>query len=183
MKGMIFTEFLEMVESKFGEDMADDIIEDKPLESGGAYTAVGTYDYSELVQLIVNLSERTEVPIPDLIKAFGSYAFSRFTVAYAYFFTDVANLFDFMQNLHGYIHVEVHKLYPEAELPYIDCQFLAPNQLQVDYQSERPFADFAEGLMTGAIEYFAEPITLKRKEGPDLNSHKASFVLTKAITS
>ena len=45
MKGIVFTEFLEMVEDKFSADMVDDIIDDCDLASGGAYTAVGTYPH------------------------------------------------------------------------------------------------------------------------------------------
>ncbi len=56
MKGIVFTEFIEMVESKFGFDMMDDIIESANLPSGGIYTAVGTYDHTEMVQLVIEIS-------------------------------------------------------------------------------------------------------------------------------
>ena len=52
MKGMVFTEFLEMVESTFSADMVDDIIDDSAPPSGGAYTSVGTYDHQELVGMV-----------------------------------------------------------------------------------------------------------------------------------
>ncbi len=45
MKGVVFTEFIEMVEDQFSADMVDDIIDDAQPPSGGAYTAVGTYDH------------------------------------------------------------------------------------------------------------------------------------------
>ncbi len=48
MKGIVFTELIDMVEATFGEDMMDDVFDDCDLESGGAYTAVGTYDQSGL---------------------------------------------------------------------------------------------------------------------------------------
>lgn len=179
MKGVVFTEFLEMVEDRFGDDMVDDIIETKPLSSGGAYTAVGTYDHREMVQLVTNLSDYSGIPIPNLLKIYGEHLFTRFVVGYPHFFEDISSLFDFMQNLHSHIHAEVHKLYPEAELPYISCAFLRPNELQVNYQSERPFADFAEGLIVGAIAYFKEPITLKRNDIPDTDGRAATFILTK----
>lgn len=51
MKGMVFTEFLDFVAARFGDDMVDDIVEASPLESGGAYTAVGTYSHGEMVAL------------------------------------------------------------------------------------------------------------------------------------
>jgi hypothetical protein len=56
MKGVVFTEFLEMVEGRFGLAMADRIIEAAQLPSSGAYTAVGTYDYTEMVHLVNALS-------------------------------------------------------------------------------------------------------------------------------
>ena len=63
MKGMVFTEFLEMVEDKFSADMVDDIIDDSAPPSGGAYTAVGTYDHNELVGMVVALSQRSGLPL------------------------------------------------------------------------------------------------------------------------
>ena len=51
MKGIIFTEFLELVEEKFGLGMVDKIISQSELNSGGAYTSVGTYEFSEMLQL------------------------------------------------------------------------------------------------------------------------------------
>ena len=41
MKGMVFIEFLELVEEKFGLEMVDNIIEQSNLESEGVYTLVG----------------------------------------------------------------------------------------------------------------------------------------------
>ena len=36
MKGIVFTEFLEMVEEKYGYEVVDQIIEESKLPSGGA---------------------------------------------------------------------------------------------------------------------------------------------------
>ena len=49
MLGRIFTEFFTLVEAEFGDDMLDDIIEDAELPNESAYTAVGNYDYLELI--------------------------------------------------------------------------------------------------------------------------------------
>ena len=42
MKGIVFTEFLEMVESKFGIEMVNGLLDSSELASGGVYSAVGT---------------------------------------------------------------------------------------------------------------------------------------------
>jgi len=86
MKGIVFKEFTDMVEASFGEQMIDTIISKCDLPSGAAYTAVGTYDHTELVQLVVALSEETGIAVSDLVQAFGTYLFGRF-------FGIVSNLF------------------------------------------------------------------------------------------
>ena len=58
MKGIIFTEFMELVEEKFGLDVLDDVLEMSGDE--GIYTSVGSYDHRDLVKLIVNLSKKTQ---------------------------------------------------------------------------------------------------------------------------
>ncbi len=58
MKGIVFTEFLEMVEDKFGLETVDSIIENSNLPSEGIYTSVGTYDFNEMVSLITSLHKK-----------------------------------------------------------------------------------------------------------------------------
>lgn len=79
MKGVVFTAFLEMVESQYTANMVDDIIDDCHLPSGGAYTAVGTYPHEEMVDLVVALSKRSGIPIPDLLRAYGQHLFAHFS--------------------------------------------------------------------------------------------------------
>jgi hypothetical protein len=56
MKGIIFTEFLEMVERDYGFEALNGIIDKSKLESNGIYSGVGTYDFKELGQLVKQLS-------------------------------------------------------------------------------------------------------------------------------
>ena len=78
MKGVVFTELLEMVEARFSADMVDDIIDDAQLPSGGVYTSVGTYPHEEIVALVVALSQRSGLAVRDLLLAFGEHLFGRF---------------------------------------------------------------------------------------------------------
>jgi len=82
MLGRIFTEFFTLVEAEFGDDMLDDIIEDAELPNEGSYTAVGNYDYLELIRLVTALSERSHIGIPDLVKTFGTFIFERLVLIY-----------------------------------------------------------------------------------------------------
>ena len=166
MKGMVFTEFLEMVDSKFSSNMVDDIIEDSALPSGGAYTAVGTYDHSELVTMVGALALRTGLPTPALVNAFGLHLFGRFHALYPRFFGGVTSALDFLEGIETVIHTEVRKLYPDAQLPQFDCARNVDG-LDMVYSSPRHFGDLAEGLIDGAMAHFGDAVSVNRVNLPD----------------
>jgi len=177
MKGVVFTEFLELVENNFGLDIADRIIDQAELSTGGAYTSVGTYDHSELVQLVVGLSAETNTPPATLVRAFGEYLFGRFAIGYPQFFTGITSTFDFLESIEDVIHVEVRKLYPDAELPTFAYQRTA-DQLVMTYRSKRAFADLAEGLIHACTQHFGEPIDIERENLDAADGTAARFTLT-----
>ncbi len=163
MKGMVFTEFMDMVDAKFGPELTERILDASRVESGGVYTAVGTYDHGELVDLVVELSKETGIPVPDLVRTYGHHLFGRFVQMYPRLFEAAASTFDFLEQVDGYIHVEVKKLYPDAELPRFTSERLDDRHLRLDYRSARPFGDFAEGLIQGCADHFGERIAIKRE--------------------
>lgn len=179
MKGVVFVEFVEMVEDTFSPEIVDGIIQSAELPSGGAYTAVGTYPHREMIDLVGALSERTGVPVADLTRSFGRHLMGRFEVLYPEFFEGVSDAFAFLQTLENHIHREVLKLYPEAELPSFDYTRPSDDSMILVYRSARPFADLAEGLLQGCIEHWREEIELGREdlEGPP-GTH-ARFTLTR----
>ncbi len=179
MKGIIFTEFLELVESKFGLDMVDDLIAACDLPSRGEYTAVGTYDHREIVDLVVELSRRTELPVPDLLQVYGEHLFGRFTVLYPQFFAGVVDGFQFLENVEGYIHVEVKKLYPSAELPTFDHERIADDRLRLVYHSSRHLEDVAEGLIRGCMKHFGSGCEITR-EGADSAAGGIAFIVARS---
>ncbi len=180
MKGVIFTEFADMVEEKFGPDMLDHIIDQSDLPSGGSYTAVGTYDHAEMVTLVVALSAETGIPAKDLILVYCDHLFKRFTVLYPAFFENEKNVFDFMKCVDAYIHVEVKKLYPDAELPRIECKDHSDSKLEVVYHSSRHLGDVAEGLIRGCVNHFGESIEIERNDHTNGDDAQVQFFLKKA---
>jgi hypothetical protein len=179
MKGMVFTEFSAMVEEQFGENMMDTIIEQSELPSKGIYTAVGTYDHTEILQLVTALSSETNIEVPKLALAFGQHLYTYFHSHYQEFFQMGSTAFEFLQSVEEHIHVEVKKLYPDAELPRFDCRIIDESQFEMVYRSTRPFADVAEGLIRACIHNYNESITVQRENVQDENGSGVCFLLTK----
>ena len=63
MKGFIFIGFLDLVEETFGLESVEEIITQSELPSKGIYTSVGTYQFSEMLSLITNLSRNTNISV------------------------------------------------------------------------------------------------------------------------
>jgi len=180
MKGVIFTEFLGFIETTFGLPMADHLITATSPVSGGAYTSVGTYDAGELIAMVVELGEKTGSPVPDLIKAFGAHLFNHFVEAHAETLGNVKTTEELLSQVENRIHVEVRKLFPDAELPTIGFSQIDEGRSEVIYQSKRPFADLAEGLISAAIEHFEDPITLTREDVPPGDGTHAKFIMARS---
>ena len=180
MKGIIFTELLEMVEEQFSLDMVDQIIDSCELESGGAYTAVGTYSHEELLQLVRELSAESGIPAPALVQAFGERAFGVFASKYSVLFDGIPTAFDFLKRVEDFVHVEVLKLYPDAELPTFEWNQPADDTLVLVYSSARPFADLAVGLINGCAAHFNESLALERE---DIDAGSVRFTLTHQVAA
>lgn len=163
MKGIIFTEFLKMVETVFSPEVAEQIINESDLSTSGAYTTVGTYDHHELLRMVTRLSEITGISIPELQVAYGKYLFSSFIQHYAGFITNTKSTFELLISINDYIHVEVRKLYPDAELPTFYHELINANHLILEYHSTRPFSDLAHGMILGCADYFNEKVKIKKE--------------------
>jgi len=179
MKGVIFVEFLEVVEELYSYEMVDQIILDCELSSGGSYTSVGTYPHDDMLKLVTALSARTQTETSDLVFAFGKFLFGRLIARHPEFLESVKDTFSLAKAVETHIHQEVLKLYPDAELPLINASSVSESQLVVIYKSARPFADLALGLLTASGNYFDEDIHIARHdfEGPP-GTH-AKFTLTR----
>jgi len=179
MKGIVFTEFLEMVEVRFSADMVDDIIDDANLPSGGAYTAVGTYPHTEMVALAGALSQRSGMAVPDLLLTFGEHLFGCFVKNYPAFFTGASDAFLFLSGIENIIHTEVRKLYPNAELPRFEVEQHDAQRLVLVYDSRRHFEDLADGLMHGCIAHFGGGISIARETLGEGDARRERFILTR----
>ena len=161
MKGIVFTEFLELVESNYGLAMVQKIIDECDLESKGVYTSVGTYSHKEMFSMVKKLSELQGVPVSQLLELYGSYFFNTLSSNYPQFMNQ-PNVFSFLQSIDNYIHPEVLKLYPEAELPSFQTEMSTDSEMTLRYTSTRKMADFAIGLIKGASEFFGTKMKVEK---------------------
>ncbi|AUP77651.1 heme NO-binding domain-containing protein [Flavivirga eckloniae] len=161
MKGIVFTEFLDLVEDKFGLEMVDEIINKSNLESGGAYTSVGTYEFSEMLQLLQHLSKNTNIPVDDLLLIYAEHFFGVLKESYPDLLAMYNNPIDMLASIENHIHVEVKKIYPDAELPTFNIVEKTDSSLVMIYKSSRAMHHFGLGLMNKTFEHFNSKATIE----------------------
>jgi len=166
MKGIVFTEFLDMATDTFSPEVVEQVLDMSDLESEGVYTAVGTYSPEEMTELVTNLAEVTGIPAHDLVMALGRHLFSQFTVKFPQFLDNHTSVMDFVPQVESYVHLEVRKLYPDAELPTFESVIIDPDTLELTYRSSRHLADLAQGLLEGCMEHFGEDFAIDRTTIP-----------------
>lgn len=178
MKGLVFNELLDFIERRDGLACVDSVLTAAHAE--GVYVGVGAYDHGEFHRLIDGWSEFTGRPRKELLIAFGEHMCATLVARFPAFSEQCTDAFDLLTRLDGEIHVEVLKLFPDADLPSIQVTVLNPRTLQLDYASHRNLADFAQGMIQGCINHFGEKISVCRRVPEDTSASTASFQLTRS---
>ncbi|MGC9400992.1 heme NO-binding domain-containing protein [Vibrio genomosp. F10] len=177
MKGLIFTEFMELVEREFGLEVLDTILDEAG--DSGIYTSVGSYDHKALVKLIVTLSKKTDIPSEQLQEVFGQ---SVFITLYKSMpdnaeLNQCASSFQFIRHVEDYIHLEVKKLYPDAKPPSFDFISETQTEMVFDYKSARCMSHVCLGLIKGCAEHFNESVNIATQSQTTNHDH-VRFTLT-----
>lgn len=160
MKGVFFTEFLELVEDKFGLEMVDTIISQSDLKSNGAYTSIGTYDFSELKQLIDNLQKNTQISIDQILFVYAQYFFTILEQNYSNLLSNYKDPIEMLASIESYIYPEAKKLCEDVQLPSLKVVEKTKDSLILIYKSSKSVGYFALGLLNKTFEHFNSKATI-----------------------
>ncbi len=163
MKGVIFNLLESAVCDAYGEDTWDELLDRAGLE--GAWTSVGSYPHQDLLRVVAEAAVMWDWSQDDVVRWFGRAAIPPLARAYPAFFAGHGAAFPFLRTLNDVHHLEVLKIYPDADLPVF--AFDPPRDPQVltmRYSSERALCTFGEGLIHGAADHFGETLSVHQPE-------------------
>ena len=159
MKGVIFNILEDFVSEGWGEDAYEDIIGSCVLETKGAFIGPATYPDSDLVSIVVKASEKIAVSVPEVVRSFGRFLFPRLAATYPVFLNGHVHPSTFLKTVNDVIHVEIRKLFPEADPPAIRWSEPEAGRLVLTYASKRRLCALMSGLLDGAAAWFRTPMT------------------------
>lgn len=177
MHGSIFTTFSEMVIEKMGMPQWNELIDKTQPESQGIYTIGEQYEDSELVNMVVALSEKTGLPAEQLIQAFGEYLFASLYESCPTDISKIKSLREFLLVIDAVIHVEVKRLHPNAYLPKFEYEDGKDGELIMYYSSKRKLCHASIGLIYGAAKQFEQTITISHPQCMHNGSERCKLVI------
>jgi len=159
MKGVIFTELVRFMETVQSPAFADAVIDAAALPNDGAFTSVGNYPSAHALSLVTQASEQSGIEIAELCRLFGQHLYRRFHILYPHIMEAYTDAEALLTHVGSHIHLEVCTLYPDARPPQVETT-VEDGKTIISYQSHRPLAAIALGLIQGCMEYFNDPRTL-----------------------
>ncbi len=160
MKGIFFTEFLEMVEKDFGLDITEKIISELGVGNSGVYEPEIGYPCTQFVELCKLLAFEIGSYLSDVVKNFGEYLFSRLIILFRPRFAGNSNVFEFLDQVDDFIHHKMQDRFPALEIPKFRAIKINESTFQISYQTEKILVDLAIGLLMGCQRFFNEELTL-----------------------
>ncbi|HZP39976.1 MAG TPA: heme NO-binding domain-containing protein [Candidatus Binatia bacterium] len=174
MRGIVLTEFVDFADQAFAG--AGSRLVPQPA-NGRGLSPVATYPEDRLRGLVRDLSAIAGRSEDEVLRHFGTHLFHRFAAIYPVFFEGARDSIAFLARVHEHVHGDLRRFHPDAELPELHCARLAEKHLVLEYRSPRPFADLAEGLVTGCVDYFGDDLEVAREDLPGPPGCAARFTL------
>ena len=176
MKGAIFKLFEDFVESAYGADAFDDLLDSTELETTEPFVGPGNYPATDLLALVSEAVATFDVSVDVLLKSFGRHAFPSLAGSVPTLLEGLDTPRAFLSNLESVIHTEVRKLDPEASPARFTVTDLGPTELLLHYESPFGLFPLVEGFLQGVGDWYQQPIEheLQSTEGTN-GTFRVSF--------
>jgi len=186
MKGIIFNLLERFIVENLGEDKYEEILSACALKTKEPFVGPGSYPDEDLMAIVAKTVETMGVTPPEALRAFGRFCLPILAEKFPGFMTPYDHPKEFLMTVDSVIHVEVEKLYPDAQTPSLAYDDPAPDRLVIHYESSRKLCQLMEGLIDGVADYYGSPIEYAQKRCMLDGAPACEFELTfaaKGVTS
>lgn len=167
MKGIISTTFEDLVRERLGEGCVDELFDQRGLKTDNSFVAPVTNRDEDLVALVLTAAEMAGLEVTTTLFGSGRYAFFRLVSCREDPDESADSLESLFAHVDDIIHVEVRKLWPEAETQRIHVQSESEVVLIVRYESRRRLCPVFEGLIAGLRDFYRPAVVCEHIACPE----------------
>ena len=181
MKGEIFNLLESFTIERFGISVFETVWErTRPrLETQSVFIGPGTYPDQDFLRIFTTVLEVVGIGAAVAQHEFGRFCFSRLLAKLPQEMREHPSARELLKSIDEVIHVEVRKIYRDAEPPRFTYVEPDARTLVLTYRSRRGLFDLVEGLVAGCGDHYGCAIEVSRQLLPDEgNVRVCQFVLT-----
>jgi hypothetical protein len=161
--GIVMNQFRQYVVDRLGRDAWVPLAEGAgvPPES---HRLEGVYPDEHLVALVLAASRTTDTPLNALLEDFGAFIAPALLRVYAPLVEPSWRTLDVIEHTEQAIHTVVRARMPGAAPPALLARRVSPDEVHIDYRSERGLCSLAEGIARGMALHFGEEVDVSQPE-------------------
>ena len=170
MKGLIFTDFIKLVEKRFSRQEADAWLESCELPGGRTYAAAGEYPYREFMELVMHLSARTGETLAIILHDFGRH------LAAQALRREAPDSGDALAELARLVGNDFRNLLTPNQVTSRDAILdieMGESRVEITCHAPRPIADILAGMIERVAEESSDLIHIARRPLSESADHFA----------
>lgn len=131
---------------------------------GQVYVPITEYEDADVLGLVEAASEVTDIPIPDLLDAFGRFLVPPLVETYGVHVEEDWTGLELIANVETYIHTALReKQLSTYTPPDLSSEWVGDDEVRVVYGSERELCALAKGLLAGVGNYYDEEFDISEE--------------------
>ncbi|HXY77609.1 MAG TPA: heme NO-binding domain-containing protein [Candidatus Acidoferrales bacterium] len=161
MKGTIINGLEELVTQKFGTKQWEASLKIAGIPESRVYGTFEDVPDSEMLSLFNAVSEAVDLPLDEVIDAFGEYWSTVYAPrVYAAYYVGAKNARDLLLRMDD-IHMAMTKTLKSARPPRFRYEWRGDKHLIMHYQSARGLVALMAGLVRGVGKYYKEQLGIR----------------------
>jgi predicted hydrocarbon binding protein len=159
MHGVIFSSFRDFALTRFGPDVAKEILSGRPV-----HVMSDAYDDEEFDALLLRACEVAGVEAETLMHEFGRFiGLETFPRLYPAFFTVAGGTRPFLLTVEDRIHELVRATIPKADPPQLVVEPLGEDGVRIAYSSRRHLCGLLAGMLEGTAAYYGDAVAYEQR--------------------
>lgn len=158
MKGAIFRLLEDFVDTTFGPDAFDELVESTELETVEPFVGPGNYPPGDLLALVAAAVAAHDTTLEQFLRAFGRHAFPSLARSVPTLMEGLDTPRAFLGGLESMIHTEVRKLDPEADPARFTVTDVDEGSILLHYRSPFGLFPLVEGFLDGIGDWYETPL-------------------------
>ena len=159
MHGIIFWELKKYVDTKFGGDTWQRLLQEAGLGSR-IYTTLQEYPDEEAVAIVGAASRATGQEASAILEDFGEFIVPDLVSMFKAMIKPEWKTLDLIENTEEVIHKAVRVQNPGAKPPRLQCSRPSANEVVINYASPRKMCAVARGIAKGVAKHYNEEVTI-----------------------